>query len=71
MVKSMKSGNTDGNYDEAVASLKAELAIRDEENERLTVRTSLWIIAFRVLTSSLFRNNYVRRDYKQEENNSL
>lgn len=46
MVKSMKSGNTDGNYDEAVASLKAELAIRDEENERLTVRIHITLFAF-------------------------
>lgn len=70
MVKSMQSGKTDGNYDEAVASLKAELAIRNEENERLQVCIFL-CITFRLLTWFTIRNNYVKLDYKQGENNSL
>ncbi|KAI7872978.1 hypothetical protein BDF14DRAFT_1716129, partial [Spinellus fusiger] len=35
MLKETKLGEGIGNYDEAVASLKAELALRDEENEKL------------------------------------
>ncbi|KAI8377720.1 uncharacterized protein BYT42DRAFT_496697, partial [Radiomyces spectabilis] len=35
MLKETKMGDDAGNYDEAVASLKAELLLRDEENEKL------------------------------------
>ena len=72
MVKSMKSGKTDGNYDEAVASLKAELAIRDEENERLTVCIYFTHPLYDIfIDMNTLRNNYVKLDCKQEENNNL
>ncbi|SAL99981.1 hypothetical protein [Absidia glauca] len=35
MLKESKLNGTSGNYDEAVSSLKSELALRDEENDRL------------------------------------
>lgn len=35
MLKETRLGDATGNYDEAVASLKAELIARDEENEKL------------------------------------
>lgn len=35
MLKETKLGENTGNYDEAVASLKSELLMKDEENEKL------------------------------------
>lgn len=37
MLKETKLHGTSGNFDEAVSSLQTELALRDEENERLKV----------------------------------
>lgn len=35
MIKDLKLAEQSGNFDEAVASLKAEATLRDEENEKL------------------------------------
>jgi hypothetical protein len=73
MLKESKLNGTSGNYDEAVSSLKSELALRDEENDRLKVtweekkedrmKWTHCVIAF--------RNNFTKPDYKPDVNNSL
>lgn len=54
LMKDRFAADNAGNYDEAVSSLKAELALKDEENERLKVNLSDSLSLFTVLTELVY-----------------